>query len=209
MNASANSRQDIASRIRELRDSVGESLAAVADRLGIGQDLLLAYESGSRDVPISTLYEISGLLGVDLTDLLTGKSPNLQQFCVIRDGKGPEVERYPGYRFQSLASGFANRRFEPLLVTLDPEKNQQVSLVTHGGQEFNMVMAGRVRVILAGHTVDLGTGDSIYFDPLLPHAQLALDDQTARFLTVILHEPAANQSGIPAAVPGEQLTQQV
>ena len=194
MNASENSRQEIAARIRELRDSVGESAAAVAARLGIGLELLEAYETGEKDVPISTLYEIAGFLGVDLTDLLTGKSPNLQQYCVVRDGKGPEVERYPGYRFQSLAFGFANRRFEPLLVTLDPEKNQQVGLVVHSGQEFNLVLAGRIRVIMAGHTVDLGCGDSVYFDPTLPHAQLALDNQPARFLTVILHEPAASEN---------------
>ena len=181
-------RRDIAARIRELRDSSGETIESAAGQLGITPELLQDYESGAADVPISALYEIAGLFHVDLTDLITGKSPNLQRFCVVRDGKGPEIERYPGYRFQSLAFGFANRRFEPLLVTLDPEKNPDIKLVTHPGQEFNLVLSGRVRVILGGQAVDLAHGDSIFFDPTLPHGQLALDESPASFLTIILHD---------------------
>ncbi len=193
MNDSANNRPVIASRIRELRDSAGDSLAQTAASLKLEPQQLEAYESGAADVPIGVLYELAGLYQVDLTDLLIGKSPNLQHFCVVREGKGPEIERYPGYRFQSLAFDFANRHFEPLLVTLDPEKNPQISLVTHSGQEFNLILSGRVRVIVGGRSVDLAKGDSIFFDPMLPHGQLALDNQVAVFLTVIDHAPKMEQ----------------
>jgi mannose-6-phosphate isomerase-like protein (cupin superfamily) len=106
----------------------------------------------------------------------------------VRDGEGPEIERYPGYRFQSLAFDFQGRLFEPLLVTLDPAKNHSIGLVRHGGQEFNLVLSGRVRVVLGGKAVDLGKGDSVYFDPTIPHGQLALDEASATFLTVIMRE---------------------
>jgi quercetin dioxygenase-like cupin family protein len=45
-----------------------------------------------------------------------------------------------------------------------------------------------VRVILGGKSVDLAKGDSIYFDPMIPHGQLALDEARASFLTVISQE---------------------
>lgn len=186
-----NSRTEIASRIRELRESAEATAAGTAEKLNIPVERYQAYEDGSLDVPISALYGIAGLFGVDLTDLLTGKSPNLQRFCVVRQGKGPEIERYPGYRFQSLAFDFQNRLFEPLLVTLDPERNPEISLVTHGGQEFNLVLKGRIRIVLGGQSVDLEAGDSIYFDPSIAHGQFALDDAPASFLTVILHDQPA------------------
>jgi quercetin dioxygenase-like cupin family protein/DNA-binding XRE family transcriptional regulator len=194
--AENNSRMEIASRIRELRESVDTTPEVAAVRLGISLHKYLDFESGRLDVPISALYEIAGLFGVDMTDLLTGKSPNLQHFCVVREGKGPEIERFPGYRFQSLAFDFQNRKFEPLMVSLEPAKNQVIGLVTHGGQEFNLILKGRVRVILGGQSVDLATGDSIYFDPTIPHGQLALDETSASFLTVIFHEnqPAAGEN---------------
>jgi len=181
------SRLEIASRIRELRECAEASVEETAERLGLSPETYRDFESGVQDVPISALYGIAGQFGVDMTDLLTGKSPNLQRYCVVREGKGPEIERFPGYRFQSLAFDFQNRLFEPLLVTLDPAKNQSIGLVTHGGQEFNLVLKGRIRVILGGQNVDLSAGDSIYFDPTIPHGQLALDDAPASFLTVILH----------------------
>lgn len=188
MNENINSRADIASRIRELRESYGSAADETASVLGIGLPEYLSYESGAMDVPISVLYSIAGNFGVDMTDLMTGKSPNLQQYCVVRANKGPNIERFPGYRFQSLAFDFQNRLFEPLLVTIDPDKNRSISLVTHAGQEFNLVLSGRIRVILGGRTVDLDTGDSIYFDPEIPHGQISLDDAPASFLTVIMRD---------------------
>jgi len=179
---------EIAARIRELRESSNTSAEEASSRLGIDISDYQNYESGVMDVPISVLYGIAGLFGVDMTDLMTGKSPNLQQFCVVRDGEGPEIERFPGYKFQSLAFDFQSRQFEPLLVTLDPSKNENISLVKHPGQEFNFVISGRVRVILGGKSVDLAKGDSIYFDPMIPHGQLALDEAGASFLTVISQE---------------------
>jgi transcriptional regulator with XRE-family HTH domain len=184
-------RMGMASRIRELRESAGTSAEDAASRLGLELSDYMSYESGTMDVPISVLYGIAGAFGVDMTDLMTGKSPNLQRYCVVREGEGPEIERFPGYRFQSLAFDFQNRLFEPLLVTLDPAKNGSISLVKHSGQEFNLVLSGRVRVVLGGSSVDLKAGDSIFFDPTIPHGQLALDDASASFLTVIMHEAAS------------------
>jgi transcriptional regulator with XRE-family HTH domain len=181
-------RREVADRIRELRESAGVAAARAAESLGIGEAEYADYESGLLDVPISVLYGIAGLFGVDMTDLMTGKSPNLQQYCVVRAGEGPEIERFPGYRFQSLAFDYRGRLFEPLLVTLDPAKNQSIGLVRHGGQEFNLVLSGRVRVVLGGKAADLGAGDSVFFDPTIPHGQLALDEAPASFLTVIMHE---------------------
>jgi mannose-6-phosphate isomerase-like protein (cupin superfamily) len=181
-------RREIADRIRELRESAEVAADEAAGRLGIRAEEYRDYEAGLLDVPISVLYGIAGLFGVDMTDLMTGKSPNLQQYCVVRDGEGPEIERFPGYRFQSLAFDYRSRLFEPLLVTLDPAKNHSIGLVRHGGQEFNLVLSGRVRVVLGGKAVDLGKGDSIFFDPTIPHGQLALDEAPAAFLTVIMRE---------------------
>lgn len=179
---------ETAARIRELRESSDASIENTAAMMGISPDTLRMYEEGKTDIPIGILYAAAGIFGVDLTDLMTGKSPNLSRYCVVRSGKGPEIERYPGYRFQSLAFDFQNRLFEPLLVTLNPEMNETIAPVTHSGQEFNLVMSGKIRVIIGGSTIDLDTGDSIFFDPSIPHGQWALDHAPASFLTVIMHD---------------------
>ena len=70
---------------------------------------------------------------------------------------------------------------EPLLVTVGCTA---ADLVTHGGQEFNFCLEGKMELLLDGKTIELDPGDSIYFNPKHPHGQRAVGDM-ARFLTVI------------------------
>lgn len=178
--------QQIASRIREVREDSGLTPAGIAAQLKISLETYLQYEAAERDIPISVLYEMARIFHVDLTELLTGTSPKLHNFCLVKRGEGVEVERYPGYKFESLAYNFVHKKVEPLLVTVEPEDRDQMSLVTHDGQEFNYVLEGTIKVILGGHEVEMNTGDSLYFDPAIPHGQIALNG-TAKFLTIILH----------------------
>jgi len=183
-------------RVRELREISGLDPASVAARLGVSREEYGGYESGSQDIPISMLYELAGMFGVDMTDLMTGRAATLHNYAVVKAGRGLEVERYPGYRFESLAYAFHNRVIEPLIVTLDPVENQKMRLVTHPGQEFNLVLEGTMRIVLGDDTVDLESGDSIYFDPSIPHGQQCVEGRTARFLTVIVHGvKSENQEG--------------
>ncbi|MFR5864009.1 MAG: 16S rRNA (adenine(1518)-N(6)/adenine(1519)-N(6))-dimethyltransferase RsmA [Acutalibacteraceae bacterium] len=70
-----------------------------------------------------------------------------------------------------------------MLVTISP-KDDKPELVSHGGQEFNYVLSGKVAVVLGAKTILLNEGDSVYFDPRIRHGQYAVDGE-ARFLTVI------------------------
>jgi transcriptional regulator with XRE-family HTH domain len=180
--------QQIATRIKEIREDCGLTAEAAAQKLGISYAEYTQYENAVTDIPISMLYEMAKLFSVDLTELLTGLPPRLHSYCLVRNGAGVETERYKGYKFQNLAYNFINKKCEPLLVTIEPEENKKMSLVTHPGQEFNYVLNGKVKVILGGAELELGEGDALYFDPTIPHGQVAVDGRPAQFLTVILHE---------------------
>jgi len=181
--------KEMADRIREIREVSGISAESLAKKLNIPTDLYKRYENAEEGVPISTLYQIAGILKVDMTELLTGSTPRLQSYCLVKNGEAPFIERYKGYKFQSLAYSFMNRKIEPLLVTIDPEENNKnMSLVTHPGQEFNFALEGRIKVILGGKEIILEPGDSLYFDPTIPHGQTAADDKPCMFLTVILND---------------------
>jgi transcriptional regulator with XRE-family HTH domain len=178
----------IADRVRELREISGYTAEELAGKLNIPVQTYCQYENGEDGVPISTLYEIAGIFGVELTDLLTGTAPRLHNYCLVKKGEAPFIERYKGYQFQSLAYNFMNKKIEPLLVTIEPEENKKMALVSHPGQEFNFVLEGQIKIILGGKEILLSEGDSIYFDPTIPHGQTAMDGKPGKFLTVILHD---------------------
>lgn len=180
--------QQIAERIREVRENSGLTPQEAADELQIQLSVYNQYETAAADIPISILYEMARIFHVDLTDLLTGSSPKLHSYCLVKEGEGIEIERYPGYKFQSLAYNFVNKKIEPLLVLIEPEENKKMSLVTHPGQEFNYCLEGKIKVILGGQEILLNPGDSLYFDPTIPHGQMAANGRPAKFLTVILHD---------------------
>ena len=174
----------IANRIKELREISGYSTARVAQLLGIEQTVYEGYEADGVDIPISVLYELANHYGVDFTEILTGKSPKLKNYCVARGGKGMGIDRYSGYHFESLAYKFVGKVMEPLMVTVEPDDTEH-KLVVHPGQEFNYVVEGTVMVEFGDEQVILNEGDSIYFDPNLPHGQKAMKGKPAKFLTVI------------------------
>jgi len=176
--------KDIAERIRGLRLLLGISEDEAAKKSGLSLKDYQKYEKGEDDIPISILYEIADFFSVDLTDILTGVSPKLHDVCYLKKGRGLKVERYDQYDFQSLAYQYANRKVEPLLVTLDETKVPE--LVSHHGQEFNYCLEGKMKVIIGNMEYILEPGDSLYFNSIIPHKMLALDNKPAKFLTVIL-----------------------
>lgn len=176
--------QAIGRRVAELREIAGVPAASFARRIGVDEERYLAYERGEEDIPVGVLMQVADAFGVELTALLTGDDPRLHTFAVSRAGEGVRVDRRADYDYEALAFNFANKKCEPFLVTVDPDVGDP-TMNRHPGQEFNYVLEGRMRIIIGGHELELGTGDSIYFDATQPHAMLALDGRPARFLAVI------------------------
>lgn len=173
----------IAARIREMREILDMEPAEIASQLNIPEAEYLRYENGEDDIPIGVLYATAGIFGIDPTELLTGEKPRMDGYTIVRKGQGNLIERCPGYSFRSLATNFINRDMEPMIVEVSAS-DEPADLITHGGQEFNMVLEGSVAVIIKNKEFVLNEGDSIYFDPRVPHGQKAVSKH-AKFLTVI------------------------
>ena len=97
------------------------------------------------------------------------------------------VERSEAYKYESLAFGFRRRIADPFIVTVEPKpEGTPLSLNSHKGQEFNMVIEGRLLLNVDGKEIILEEGDSLYFDSTKPHGMQALDGKTVKFLAIIM-----------------------
>ena len=176
--------RQIGERIKGLREACDVSAEEMAQDLGVDLDKYLRWEENGEDVPISAIYHMARKFGVEFTEVLTGTAAKLDTYQVVRNGEGKEVDRYPGYYYEDLAWRFTNKIMQPLLVVLDPS-DEPAKLVDHTGQEFNYVIEGCVIVTWGDREFKLNAGDSIYFNPGIPHGQRCGGDVKARFLTVI------------------------
>ena len=179
-----NDYNEIGARLRELREVSDYTIEDLAAELNLKPEVYASYEENGKDVPISVIYEIANKFKVDFTEIVTGQSAKLDTWHLIRRGGGKIVNRNPEYHSEDLAFRYANKVMQPLLVTLEPT-DDVAKLITHSGQEFNLVLEGTVIVTLGDKEFTMNEGDSIYFNPTIPHGQRCGGDVKARFLTVI------------------------
>mgnify|MGYP000781359665 FL=1 len=72
-------------------------------------------------------------------------------------------------------------------MTVEPKpEGTPIYFNSHEGQEFNLVIEGRMLLNMNGKELILNAGDSLYFDSSIPHGMMALDGKTVKFLAVIL-----------------------
>jgi transcriptional regulator with XRE-family HTH domain len=176
--------REIGLRIRGLRESCDLTPEELASELGVPVETYVSWEETGSDVPISTIYHLANKYHVDFNEILTGEYAYLDTYQVVRAGRGKTIDRYPGYYFRDLAWRFRDKIMQPLLVTLDPS-DDPAELVTHSGQEFNLVLEGCVVVTFDDKQFELNPGDSIYFDPTHPHGQKCGSETPASFVTII------------------------
>ncbi|MEE0997236.1 MAG: XRE family transcriptional regulator [Paludibacteraceae bacterium] len=177
--------KQIAERLKGLRESLDLNIQDIAAVCGISADEYASFESGDKDIPVSVLHNISKKYGVEMTSLLFGEDPHMTSYYLTRKGQGTAMERSKAYKYQSLAAGFMNRQADPFIVTVEPNDNP-IHLNSHAGQEFNLILEGRMLLNINGKELVLEEGDSIYFDSASLHGMKALDNKTVKFLAVII-----------------------
>ncbi|HPJ30050.1 MAG TPA: cupin domain-containing protein [Methanothrix sp.] len=177
--------EEIASRVREMRELSKVTAAEMAEHLQVPLETYTCYEEGKMDIPASKLIEIGQRLDVDMNLLLTGEEPRMRIFTVTREGEGVEVERRKQYRYQNLAGKFLSKKAEFFIVTIEPRK-EKPSGYSHPGQEFDYVLEGSLKFSIHDHEIILNEGDSIFFDSSYRHAMEAKNDEPAKMLVVVM-----------------------
>ena len=179
--------KQIAERLRGLREVLELTSEDIARDCDISAEEYRLAETGDFDISVSMLQKIARKYNIALDALMFGEEPKMSSYFVTRAGKGTSIERTKAYKYQSLAAGFMNRAADPFIVTVEPKPNDTpIHYNSHGGQEFNLIIEGRMLISIEGKDIILSQGDSIYFNSKLPHGMKALDGKTVRFLAVIM-----------------------
>jgi transcriptional regulator with XRE-family HTH domain len=178
--------KEIAPRLTGLRESIGWTVTEMADLLGVREQTVAGYESGTVEIPVGYLLDVSRLCRVDLTTLISGREPHLKSHALVRKGEGFAVDRRKDYDYKSLGYKFAGRQMEPFLISVPPKGSEAMTETSHRGQEFIYLLEGRLELRLGGEPLILEAGDSVYFDSETPHAMRGLDGKEAKFIDVIL-----------------------
>ncbi len=192
----------IAARIKELRIVTGLSVEEMAARTGLTVYEYEQCEAGNRNLSVAFLYHCTLSFGVDLGDLLEGKSPKLRQYALTRRGGGQRIEEAHNMVGFNLAAEFRNRIALPLYMELSYSGDEEnIDLVTHEGQECDIVIKGHMKIRIGEKTEILGPGDCIYFNSGTPHGMIAVGGEDCSFYAIVLRNQAARlgeQEDVPS-----------
>jgi transcriptional regulator with XRE-family HTH domain len=157
--AAAKALAEVGPRLKRLRTGRGVTLAALSETTGISKSTLSRLEAGQRRPSLELLLPIAQAHQVPLDELVGAPEvgdPRIRLKPTRVHGQTViPLTRQPG-PLQPYKMIVPADRTEP-----DPR--------THEGYEWLYVLAGRLRLVLAGKDLVLGPGEAAEFDTRLPH----------------------------------------
>lgn len=182
----------IGEKIRQIRENKGMTVEELAKKSENSEKLIESLEEGSFIPSLTPLFKIANALEVRLGTFLDDM-PQTGPFFV-KAGKSEEIIHFSGsdsnleestLDFYSLAYGKSDRHMEPFIIDLHPKNPEKHDLSSHEGEEFVYVMEGEIELLYGQEKYLLKSGDSIYYDSVIPHNLHANDKKRAKILAVV------------------------
>jgi DNA-binding XRE family transcriptional regulator/mannose-6-phosphate isomerase-like protein (cupin superfamily) len=205
---------ELGPRLRRVREDRGLSVRELARRISCSPSLISQIERGLSAPSVGILYAIATELRASL-DFLFGVAAGGDAMLAtahgdgqLRPGPGTDgngtgpgghglVQRAGHRRTIDLASGVRWERLTPgaddrvdfLEVIYEPSGHSTDSRrpLRHDGQEYGLIISGRLQASVGFETFELGPGDSIAFDSSLPHQYWNTTDADVHAIWVVVH----------------------
>ena len=174
---------------RELRKSLGLTVAELAAAAGISTGMLSKIETGSTSASLSTLSALAQSLNVPMSQLFV--EDDARRDCsYVKRGAGVRIERRgtkSGHLYDLLGHSLAGDvAVEPYLITLrrgaEPYPN-----FSHAGVEFIYMLSGSVQYRHADGLYLLEPGDALFFDAAGRHGPEVLVESPMQYLSIIIY----------------------
>ena len=181
--------REVAQRIRTLREDMGISFETMASKTGLSVEEYKKMEKGETDFSFTFIYKCAAAFGVDISELMEGRGPELTEYTVTRKGEGKPITRREGLRYNRLAHKFKNKMVEPYHVVIpysDEALTRPRHFSSHAGQEMDIVVKGTLRKVIGNHIETLYEGDTIFFDSSIPHDEIALGGEDCEIYAVVI-----------------------
>ena len=179
--------EDIGERIRKIREEKGLSLEELSRLTGFDVLFLSNLEKNMAQPQLGTVIKLSKALDSAFGRLVSGVGDKL--YSITRKNERRTVSRSTSqksqkqvYVYKSLAPDVKGRHMEALLVQLEEDPENEVSV--HEGEEFIFVLDGVVKMGIGEDRFELEPGDSVYYLSTTPH-HIAAKSGTATILAVL------------------------
>jgi transcriptional regulator with XRE-family HTH domain len=167
MNSSAPA-DHLGARLRTSRRMQGHTLKTLAQKTGFTEAYLSQVETGRASPTLASLKRIASAYGLSMVELLTDDPPADNSIVLRRADRRRLLQGKGGVAKELLVRRQSGKRLEPLYVTIAPlgGSNGQYD---HAGEEFGLVLSGRVELTVEERVYRVKKGDAFYFSSTRLH----------------------------------------
>lgn len=163
----------IGPKLRALRLKKSMGLVELGRHTGLSPALLSKLERDKLYPTLPTLLRIALVFSVGLEYFFTDERKR-HVVSVVRKDERIRLPERPGveevaYHFESLDFKCNERRTSSYLADFEAIEPEKLKPHQHPGSEFLHVMKGKLGLKIGLDDYELEAGDSIYFDPTVPH----------------------------------------
>lgn len=183
-------RSQVGARLRGIRKDQKLTLKQLSERSGVALSTLSKMELAQVSVSYEKLAAAARALGVDIAQLFrpVKTALNLVQPTVVSTAIDSAAGYSTGnYDYHPMAGDFPGRRMTPMYARIFArELTQFDDYIRHPGQEFAVVLSGRVRIQFeTGESISIGCRETAYFNSGIGHIYLAESEADAEVMVVM------------------------
>ncbi len=186
----------LGAQLRQARQRGGLTLGEVAAGTDLSAAFLSRLERGEANASIANLIRLSTAPGISLAQLFgdAQAAPPPTHVVMRRAAAGANWIASPnGYAWRRLGGDLRQPLLDAFELEFPPTRRHHIALVAHEGEEFLLILSGRVEFQIGAERLMMETGDSVHFDAGIPHMGRNAGATPARMLMVHTRSGAGAQ----------------
>lgn len=182
----------LGARVRKFREERGLSVEELAEAAGVSRDLVVSLEEENIYPSLAPLQKIARAMNirlgtfmddVEVNDPLVVRKSEQDTDLTMQKSKGKKA----AFLYHSLGKGKADRNMEPFFIEISPELEEDRTMSSHQGEEFIVVMKGKILIKYGQKEIILEPGDSAYYNSAIPHYVGAYGNGPAEIYAVVYY----------------------
>jgi transcriptional regulator with XRE-family HTH domain len=175
----------IGRRLHAMRRANGFTLEQLASDSGLSTGYLSQIETGAAIPSLTALQLIAAELGVDVTAFFPEERPRGTRLIRALDRHEFRVDPGSGEEYAVLAGQVHNSAFSALYARHEARSEGNERPFRHLGEEFGLILSGRLRIVVDGNAYELGPGDWIHYSSHPTHSAHVISDEPVEGLWLL------------------------
>jgi transcriptional regulator with XRE-family HTH domain len=175
----------IGRRLNAMRRAQGATLEQLASDSGLSSGYLSQIETGTAIPSLTALQLIAAELGVDVTAFFPDERTRGTRLIRASERHEFRVDPGSGEEYAILAGQVHDRAFSALYARLDAASEGNERPFRHLGEEFALVLGGRLLITVEGTEYELGPGDWIHYSSHPSHSLRVVSDEPMESLWLL------------------------